>query len=123
MDVLIRIDTSYGYSFPTLEAAACGVPVITTFMGIDHLITEAGGGILILPDLPHKEHWPFQQEEQLVKKIKEAIEFMRDNPKKRKAMGVLGCSEIRKNWTWPKFIPAWREFLREGVKNAASNNS
>ena len=123
MDVLLRIDNSYGYSFPTLEAAACGIPVIVTYQGIDHFITEAGGGILILPDPPHEKRWPFQQEEQLIRKVRKALEFMRDNPKKRKAMGVLGCNEIKKNWTWDKFTLAWRKFLREGVQNATSNNS
>lgn len=118
MDVLLRIDNSFGVSFPTLEAAACGIPVITTYQGIDHLITEAGGGILILPDPPHEKRWPFNEEEQLIKKVKEAIEFMRDNPAKRKLMGKMGRLEIERGWQWPKFIPAWREFFREGVKRS-----
>jgi len=108
MDVLVRIDSSFGYSFPTLEAASCAVPVITTYQGIDHFITEAGGGTLLLPD-EGGPRWPFYHDEELQKKLKEAIEFVRDNPEKRKEMGKAGRVEIEKNWTWPKLIPAWRE--------------
>jgi len=50
LDVLLRIDCHYGYSFPTLEAAACGVPVIVTDQGIDHHVVAAGGGLLLGDD-------------------------------------------------------------------------
>lgn len=120
-DVVLRIDNSYGYSFPTLEAAACGVPVIATYQGIDHQITDAGGGILLLPDPPHDRRWPFNEEQQLVRKLQSAIEFMRDNPGARKIMGEKARAEIEQNWTWDNFIPAWRNFFREGIKNADRN--
>lgn len=117
MDVLLRIDNSYGYSFPTLEAAACGIPVITTYQGIDHYITEAGGGIMILPDTGGPR-WPFNHEEELVGKVKRAIEFMRDNLNDRILMGYAGREEIVKNWTWEKHEQKWRDFFREGIRNA-----
>lgn len=116
MDVLLRIDNSYGYSFPTLEAAACGVPVITTYQGIDHLITENGGGFTILPDPPHELRWPFNEEEQLIRKVREKIEWMRDNSWERKQMGKMGREIILQNWTWEKHISNWRQFFREGTK-------
>lgn len=114
MDVLLRVDHDPGYSFPTLEAAACEVPVICTNSGIDHYITEAGGGILIegnrasyLEDL-----------DKLANRVKEAVIYLQNNPKKRKLMGMKGRLEIIKNWTWPDLVPAWREFFKEGLKNA-----
>lgn len=115
MDVLLRIDNSYGYSFPTLEAAACGVPVITTYQGIDHHITGAGGGIMLLPDPPYDKRWPFNEEEQLIKKVKSAIEFMRDNQDERKIMGVMARDEVVQSWTWEKHIENWRQFFRDGT--------
>lgn len=121
MDVLLRIDNSYGYSFPTLEAAACGVPVITTYQGIDHFITEAGGGILIVPDPPYEpKRYPFNEEKQLVRKVRSAIELIRDNPNRRIAMGVQGRNEIVRNWQWNKFTDGWRVFLRGALKNVKS---
>lgn len=123
MDVLIRIDNSYGYSFPTLEAAACGVPVITTYQGIDHHITDVGGGLLLVPDdATNIFRWPFNREKELVQKLKVAIEFVRDNPGERMAMGRQARKEVVNNWTWKKHIPAWRNFFREGIKNARRFN-
>lgn len=115
MDVLLRIDNSYGYSFPTLEAAACEVPVIATYQGIDHEITEAGGGMLILPDPPHETRWPFNEEPQLIRKVKEAIEFMRDNPEIRRQMGKKARRKIMSDFTWGYHIDKWREYFREGT--------
>lgn len=122
MDVLLRIDNSYGYSFPTLEAAACGVPVIATYQGIDHEVTEAGGGILILPDPPYENRWPFNEEQQLIKKVREAIETMRDDADRRLAMGLNARQFVRFNYTWDKHIENWREFFREGIANANSHS-
>ena len=114
LDVYLRCEQDLGYSFPTLEAASCGVPVIATNSGIDHLITQAGGGILIDGDRGVHMGTP----EVTVEKVKQAVLWMRDNPDKRKEMGMKGRQEIEKNWTWDKFIPAWREFFKEGVTNA-----
>lgn len=112
LDVLIRCDASYGYSFPVMEAAACGVPVIATDCGIDHFITQAGGGILI-------EGNPLRfisEPDELRDKVRKAIIWMRDNPIKRGQMGKAGRAEVVKNWTWPRQIPAWRRFLREATR-------
>jgi glycosyltransferase involved in cell wall biosynthesis len=104
MDVYLRCDSYNGYSFPVLEAAACGVPVIATDTGIDHHITEAGGGILIDKNEP-----------KLAEKVREAVIYMRDNPKKRKIMGNLAWTEIQDNWKWDKHVDGWRKFLRAAV--------
>lgn len=108
LDVLIRCDASYGYSFPVMEAAACGVPVIATDCGIDHLITKAGGGILI-PGNPLK--W-ISEPDELRDKVRNAVIWMRDNPKLRIKMGDNARREIVRNWTWSKHIEGWRKFLR-----------
>lgn len=113
MDVLLRVDASYGYSFPTLEAAACGVPIITTDMGIDHLITEAGGGILIEGN---PLNW-INNGEELAKKVREAVIWMRDHPQEREAMGVRARWEIEDKWKWEHHIPAWRDFLRAACES------
>lgn len=112
LDVLIRCDASYGYSFPVMEAAACGVSVISTNCGIDHLITEAGGGILIDGNPLNF----INNSEDLAHKVREAVIYMRDHPKERKIMGEAGRKEIETNWTWDKHIPGWRTFFREALE-------
>lgn len=112
MDVMVRVDASYGYSFPTLEAAACGVPVIVTDMGVDHHITEAGGGILIKGN---PLSW-INKGGELAEKVREAVIWMRDNPEKRKAMGEVARQEIVAHWEWDAHIDSWREFLKEATK-------
>lgn len=117
MDVLLRIDQDPAYSFPTLEAAACGVPVIATNSGIDHLITEAGGGILIPGDRNQHLFHP----EITAQLVKEAVIRLRDNREEAKEMGKKGKEEIVKNWKWDKFYPDWRLFFREALQNAERN--
>jgi len=113
MDVLLRIDQDPAYSFPTLEAASCGVAVIATNSGIDHLITEAGGGILIPGDRSQHLNTP----EITAKLVREAVIQLRDNKNETKEMGLKGREEIVKNWTWDKFYPDWRLFFREAIAN------
>jgi glycosyltransferase involved in cell wall biosynthesis len=111
MDVLLRIDQDPAYSFPTLEAAACGVPVIATNSGIDHLIINAGGGIMITGDRNQHLFHP----EVTADLVKKAVVRLRDNRDEAREMGMRGRDEIEANWTWDKFINQWREFFREGV--------
>lgn len=114
LDILLRVDHDPGYSFPTLEAAACGVPVIATDSGIDHLVCEAGGGILLQGNRASY----LEDLDGLANRIKEHVIYFRDNPEIRKKAGQRGRKFIENNFTWDKFILAWREFFREGVKNA-----
>jgi glycosyltransferase involved in cell wall biosynthesis len=111
MDVMVRVDASYGYSFPTLEAAACGVPVIVTDMGIDHRITDAEGGILIEGN---PLGW-INKGNELAEKVRKAVVWMRDHPTERQAMGTRARWAIEDSWTWYRFIPAWRDFFREAT--------
>ena len=113
MDVLLRIDQDPAYSFPTLEAAACGVPVIATNSGIDHLITEAGGGILI----PGGRSQHLNNPEITAKNVRDAVIRLRDHRDEAKYMGEQGRQEIVGHWTWDKFYPDWRLFFREAIAN------
>ena len=112
MDVLLRLDQDPAYSFPTLEAAACGVAVIATNSGIDHLITKTGGGILVDGD----RSFYMNESEKVAKIVREKVEFLRDNREIAREMGKRGREEICKNWTWDKFFNDWRLFFREATQ-------
>ena len=115
LDVLIRCDSDPGVSFPVMEAAACGVPVIATDSGIDHIITEAGGGYLIKGDRSYYQSNPTE----VAEKVREHVIYFRDHPVERLKMGIKARLEIITNWTWEDQILEWREFFREGIKNAS----
>jgi glycosyltransferase involved in cell wall biosynthesis len=121
----MRTDQDPGISFPVLEAAACGVPCIATNGGIDHLFTEAGGGILIEADEVNSygegRSWYIDHVDEVGKRFRNAIIWMRDHPEERKEMGRKAREEVMRNWTWEKLIPAWREFFREGIQNVRKN--
>ncbi len=111
LDVLLRMDQDPAYSFPTLEAGACGVPVIATNSGIDHLITGAGGGILI----DGNREYYMNHTGEVADKVRDAVIWMRDHKKERQEMGKASRAEIEKNWTWEKCIPAWRDFFEHAL--------
>ena len=120
LDVLIRCDSDPGVSFPVLEASACGVPVIATDQGLDHEITGAGGGILIEAD--EKDHfgrgrnWYQANPDEVVKRVVDAVIYLRDHPNERSTMGMRGRDKIVQDYTWEQHIPAWREFFWDGYK-------
>lgn len=118
LDILLRVDSDPGYSFPVTEAAACGVPVITTDGGIDNIITDAGGGYLIKGNRDS-----YQADlDGLARQARDQVLFLKDKPELRKMMGQIGRSTVEKYFKWETVIPAWREFFREGVKNAHRNS-
>lgn len=115
MDIFIRCDIDHGCQFSIVEAAACGVPVVCVDSGPAKQICDAGGGICIDRG---EGSWEPENLNRIAKEIREAVISLRDNPEQRKEMGKLGRLEVESNWTWDKFTPAWREFFREGIKNA-----
>src|SRR3990167_854465 len=84
MDVFIRCDIDAGYQFTVLEAASCGVPVITTDIGIGKELCDAGGGIFIDPtdrDL-----------DRIREEIRKAVIQLRDNKSQREERKIF-CGE------------------------------
>lgn len=119
MDVYLRVDINHGYQFSVFEAAACGVPVICTDSGPTGELAEAGGAMSIDNGNGDQEG-SFDPEnlKRVAKEIREKVIFLRDNPKERKMIGDRGRRFTTEKWTWDRFIPAWREFFREGLKRA-----
>jgi len=117
LDVLIESDADTSVSFPTLEAVACGVPVICSFGGLSQDIVDAGAGIHIIPDDSKQDprDWAYNQTSEMAQKIRDAVIFMRDNPEKRIEMGLRGREEVLKNWTWRSCIGMWEEFIETAL--------
>ncbi len=115
MDIYIRCDIDPGYQFSLLEAAACGVPIITTDPGLGKEICDAGGG-MYLPCKPG--NWEPEELKEVAKGIRLYVENLRSDSGKRKKMGKRGREYVEDNYTWDKWIPQWREFFKEGIKHA-----
>jgi len=86
-----------GGPFPLLEAMACGVPVITTNVGIvPELIQNGINGIVVKRNVPD---------------IMRALAYLRD-PVVRQAMTDQGLETVKNDWTIQKSGEWWNEFLR-----------
>ena len=118
MDVLLKVDGDPGLTFPILEAAACEIPFVSTFVGIEHLFMDAG--LVIIPDKTdpngNGRKWYYENTDEVVKRCRAAIEWMRDRPLERKGMGMNGRRKVLKRFTWEKQLPKWREFFDRALK-------
>jgi len=98
IDVYVCASDIEGTPNPALESMACGLPVISTDVGIiPHLFGKLQQDY-ILPD---------RSVESLKKKLKELIE----SPWKREALSKENLEEIKK-WTWRKQCEKWDEFFQ-----------
>ncbi len=114
IDVLLVSSLSEGFGRPILEAAACGIPIISTDVGVAKDIIGTDGGIVIdLPALPREE-----TNASIQKDYFKAVEYMLAHPTKRKQMGKRNRQEVLDNWTWEKKIKPWSELLWEGYENS-----
>ena len=111
MDAYIRADINPGYQFSLLEAASCGIPIITTDPGIGKEICDAGGGIYVQCE---EGNWEPPVLEDLSNRIKEAVS------KIDKDMGIKGRSFVKQNYTWEKWIPEWRKFFKYAYNKVQS---
>jgi glycosyltransferase involved in cell wall biosynthesis len=105
LDAYICASRTEGGPHPILEASACGIPVISTPVGIaPELISDGANGILI---------------ERTIPAIREAVIMLRDNRDVRVEMGRQARKTIEEKWTWDtqaqKYIPFFN-FGLEGIK-------
>jgi len=86
LDAYICASRTEGGPHPLLEAAACGIPLISTRVGIaPELIKQEQNGILV---------------QRTVEGIRKAIVRLRDNPDLRIQMGKKSRQIIEACWTW-----------------------
>lgn len=84
-----------------LEASACGVPVISTRVGLaPELITHGDNGLLI---------------ERSIKSIREALLLLRDSPELRISIGNRAREIIEQGWTWDQQAPRYIPFFDHGL--------
>jgi hypothetical protein len=86
LDVCVCVSEDDGGPNHILEAQACGIPVVSTRVGIaEELIKDGHNGLLI---------------DRSKADLTSALEKLRDEPELRQAMGRNARQEILKNWTY-----------------------
>ncbi|HHY21663.1 MAG TPA: glycosyltransferase family 4 protein [Bacilli bacterium] len=97
LDCFICSSASEHIPLPILEAAACGVPIITTEVGIVPELIKANKSGLII--------------ERNAGALREAVQFLKNNPEKRTEIGKSIRQTILENWTWDVCWPEWENFF------------
>ena len=105
IDAYICSSRTEGGPHPVLEASACGLPVISTGVGLaPELIENMQNGILI---------------DRNMKAIRDAVTILRDNYDLRIEMGRKAREAVEEKWTWDiqaeKYIP----FFNKGLECSA----
>lgn len=106
LDAYVCASRTEGGPHPLLEASACGLPVISTGVGIaPELIAHGDNGMLV---------------ERTVDALRQAVIILRDNRELRLHMGRRSREVIEKGWTWDKqalkYIPFFNYGLEKGVR-------
>nr|WP_281067886.1 glycosyltransferase family 4 protein [Cohnella thailandensis] len=98
LDCFLCTSRSEHIPLPILEAASCGVPIITTKVGIvPELIRHKENGLIVsrTPDA-----------------VKKAVQHLKENEKERRAMGRSVRKTIVNHWTWESCKADWEAFFK-----------
>ncbi|QQK76966.1 glycosyltransferase family 4 protein [Salicibibacter cibarius] len=97
LDCFICSSESEHIPLPVLEAGACGIPIISTQVGIvPEVIKSYENGIII---------------QRNASAIREALLYLMKNPGQRKSMGRSIRQTILDQWTWDVCWKEWEDFF------------
>ena len=101
VDAQICASRTEGGPHPLLEAAACGIPLISTRVGIaPELIKDGANGFLIERDIEAVRH---------------AVIKLRDNRDLRAAMGKRARETVASAWNWDLQAQHYIPFFNQGL--------
>lgn len=106
LDVLVCMSKGETGPYPVLEAGACGIPVISTPVGlIPELIHSRKNGIII---------------ERTTEALFNALQELYKNPVKRMEMGTILRADIIKNWSVQKIAQEYKKMF-DYIINTSKN--
>jgi hypothetical protein len=98
IDIYVCASDIEGTPNPALESMACGVPVISTDVGI-------------IPQLFGRLQQNYILPERTIEQLKIKLRELAANPQKREALSKENLREIKK-WSWEKKCQDWDKFFR-----------
>ncbi len=107
LDVLVCASEVEGTPNPVLEAMACGVPIISTNVGIVESVFGRKQSDFILSERTHK---------QLANKLR----LLHANRDKLRSLSNENLESIR-GWSWKAKVPKWLRLFREAETRHASS--
>ena len=109
LDVYVCASRSEGTPNPCLEAAACGLPVITTAVGnMPELIRDGENGFLVERD---------------VAAVAERLVQLRDDPDMRDRLGRAARAAVVESWDWRRQAARYEPMLRAVCSGEQSQGS
>lgn len=98
LDVYVCASRSEGTPNPCLEAAACGLPVVTTRVGnMPELIRDGKNGFFVERDAAD---------------IAEKLRWLRDDPELRDRLGRAARATVVESWDWRRQAARYETMLR-----------
>ena len=102
LDLYIVASRSEGTPRPAIEAAACGVPVISTDVGIiPELLVEGVNGFVV---------------ERTYEAIKNKLHWIVDNREVLPQMGKNNRQKMEEEFNWENLIYQWTDFLQYSIE-------
>ena len=99
LHVYVCASSSEGFSLSVLEAASCGVPIITTRVGgMKELIEDGKNGFLVDRD---------------VNSISDKIALLKNDRDLLNLMSKNMRNSIKESWCWSKRVKEWMIFLKK----------
>lgn len=95
LDCYCQVSMSEGCSNTMLEAASCGIPIISTDTGVARELIQGDGGIILNDDLVG---------------LREAIVAMKDRGRRQKMSQDLR-TRIMNDWTWERRAGQYKEMF------------
>jgi glycosyltransferase involved in cell wall biosynthesis len=101
-DIILQPSRAEAMSRVMLEAMKSGTPLICTDIeGSGEVLTHGVDGILVPTDNPEK--------------VAEALEYLRNNPERRKKMAEAAREKFESDYSWGCYKRRWEAFIKSSL--------
>ena len=118
MDVFSLSTSGEGFGVPTIEAQACGVPVVVpdNTTGPELVMEDGQSGLLAKNASEIVGSWDVVRYIVDVDDLAKQLQYMYDNPLQREVFGATGVRKIQEHYNWDKVNEQWSKLFEEMVK-------